>query len=107
MFDIDNDDNILDDTDTESAGTDHSIESDVYDYDTDMPKLIEELNRLDNTPLIPALNTDINDNEDNLPNNDEDDLSHNEHNPKSRHPFIIDWLLVDQAVSFLRLTHPA
>jgi hypothetical protein len=46
--------------DTESVGTDHSIESDVYDYDTDMPELIEELNILDNIPLIPALNTDIN-----------------------------------------------
>jgi hypothetical protein len=37
MFDVDNDDNILDDT--ESVGTDHSIESDFHDYDTDMPEL--------------------------------------------------------------------
>ncbi len=39
--------------------------------------------------------------EEDLPNNDEDDLSNNEHNPQSRHPFII------KALSFLRLTHPA
>jgi hypothetical protein len=75
MFAIDSDDNIL--GDIESVGTDHSIASDVYDYDIDMPELIDGVNILNNIPIVPAINTDLNNNEYDLSNNDEDDISHN------------------------------
>jgi hypothetical protein len=50
MFAIDSDDNILDDI--ESVGTDYSIASDVYDYDIDMPELIDGVNILNNIYLL-------------------------------------------------------
>jgi hypothetical protein len=40
----------------------------------------DEDNILDNIPIIPALYTDINNNEDDLSNSDEDNLSHNDLN---------------------------